>query len=89
MDTVSITKMKSIKHYLAKAQKEGFAIGQYNCSDFTQMKAIISACAELKSPVILGTSEGESKFLGLDEAVAIRNVLREKTGLPIFLNLKV
>ncbi len=79
--------MKTIKHYLAKAQKEGFAIGQFNCSDFTQMKAILASCVELKSPVILGTSEGESKFLGLNEAVAIRDVLRKKTGLPIFLNL--
>ena len=35
----------------------------------------------------MGTSEGESKFFGLEEAVALRDVLRKKTGLPIFLNL--
>ena len=83
------TKMKSknIKYYLKKAQKEGFAIGQFNFSDFTQMKGIINKGAELRSPVILGTSEGESGFFGLEEAVALRNVLRKKTGLPIFLNL--
>lgn len=51
------------------------------------MKAIVNKCAELKSPVILGTSEGESKFFGIEEAVALRNVLRKNTGLPIFLNL--
>jgi fructose-bisphosphate aldolase class II len=43
--------------------------------------------AELKSPVILGTSEGESKFFGIDEAVALRDILRKRYNLPIFLNL--
>jgi fructose-bisphosphate aldolase class II len=79
--------MKNLKDYLQKAQKEKFAIPQFNFSDFSQMKAIVAKCAELKSPVILGTSEGESKFFGIEEAVALRNVLREKFNLPIFLNL--
>jgi len=79
--------MKNLKYYLQKAYKEKFAIGQFNCSDFSQMKAIVQASYNLKSPVIIGTSEGESKFLGLEEVVALRNVLRKKTGLPIFLNL--
>jgi len=79
--------MKNLKDYFSKAEKEKFAIPQFNFSDFSQMKAIINKCAELKSPVILGTSEGESKFFGLQEAVALRDVLRKKTGLPIFLNL--
>ncbi len=81
------TKMKNIKYYLEKAQKEGWAIGQFNFSDFTQFKAIVNKAVELKSPIILGTSEGESKFFGLKEAVALRDVLRKKTKLPIFLNL--
>ena len=51
------------------------------------MKAILNSAKNMKSPVILGTSEGESSFFGLEEAVALRNVLRKKTGLPIFLNL--
>src|ERR1035437_1604984 len=79
--------MKNAKFYLEKAQKEKFAIGQFNFSDFTQMKAILEAAGKLKSPVILGTSEGESKFFGLEEAVALRDVLRKRTGLPVFLNL--
>jgi len=85
------TKMKNIKYYLENAQKGvpsgSWAIGQFNFSDFTQMKGIVNKAIELKSPIILGTSEGESRFFGLQEAVAIRDVLRKKTGLPIFLNL--
>lgn len=79
--------MKNLRYYIKKAYKEKFAIGQFNFSDFSQVKGIIQAAQNLKSPIILGTSEGESKFVGLQEAVAIRNVLRSKTGLPIFLNL--
>ena len=62
-------------------------MGHFNFSDFSQVKGIVQAARNLKAPIILGTSEGESKFIGLEEAVAIRNVLRKKTGLPIFLNL--
>ncbi|OGZ64753.1 MAG: hypothetical protein A3A98_02060 [Candidatus Staskawiczbacteria bacterium RIFCSPLOWO2_01_FULL_40_39] len=79
--------MKPLKYYFKKAYKEKFAIGQFNFSTFEQVKGIVAAAQNLKSPIILGTSEGESKFVGLQEAVALRNVLRNKTGLPIFLNL--
>lgn len=79
--------MKNLRHYFQRAQKEKFAIPQFNFSDFTQLKGVVAACARMKSPVILGTSEGESKFFGIEEAVALRNVFRKKTGLPIFLNL--
>lgn len=79
--------MKNLKYYFQKAHKEKFAIPQFNFSDFTQLKGIVAKCAELKSPIILGTSEGESKFFGIEEAVALRDVLRKKTNMPIFLNL--
>ena len=79
--------MKNLKHYFEKAETEKFAIPQFNFSDFRQMKEIAEKATELKSPVILGTSEGESKFFGLEEAVALRDVLRKRTGMPIFLNL--
>src|SRR3989338_3512597 len=79
--------MKPLKYYFKKAYKEKFAIGQFNFSTFEQVKGIVAAAQNLKSPIILGTSEGESKFVGLTEAVAMRDALRKKTGLPIFLNL--
>lgn len=79
--------MKNLKYYLKKAYKEKWAIGQFNFSDWSQVRGIMAAAQNLKSPIILGTSEGESKFVGLEEAVAMRNILRKKTGLPIFLNL--
>jgi fructose-bisphosphate aldolase class II len=79
--------MKSLKYYLNKAYRGHWAIGQFNFSTFEQVKGIIEAAYKLKSPIILGTSEGESKFVGLQEAVAIRNIIRKKKNLPVFLNL--
>jgi len=79
--------MKNLKYYSSKARKEKWAIGQFNFSDFTQLKGIVAAAEKMRSPIILGTSEGESKFFGIEESVALRNVFRKKTGLPIFLNL--
>ncbi len=51
--------MKTLKYYLQKAYKEKFAIGQFNFSDWSQVKGIVQAAQNLKSPIILGTSEGE------------------------------
>lgn len=77
----------NLKSYFKKAQKEGWAIGQFNFSNLEVLKGIIQAASAMRSPVILGTSEGESKFFGLKEAAAIVNVYKRKTKLPFFLNL--
>ncbi len=75
-----------LKKHLKKAKEEGFALGQFNFSTVEQLKGITRAAEEAEVPVILGTSEGESKFLGPEEAVALRDVLREKHS-EIYLNL--
>lgn len=72
--------------YIKKANKYGWAVGQFNVSNLEVLKAVSQAAEKMKSPVIIGTSEGESKFLGLDEAVSLVNVLKRK-GLSVFLNL--
>ncbi len=76
-----------VKNYFKQAQKERWAIGQFNTSNLETLRAIVKAAQKLKSPVIVGTSEGESKFIGLKQAVALINAFREETGLPVFLNL--
>jgi len=77
----------TIKDYFKKAQKEKWAIGQFNISNLETLRAIVKAAQNLKSPVIIGTSEGESKFMGPGEAVALVASFRKQYGLPIFLNL--
>ena len=46
----------------AKAMKGGYAIPAYNFNNMEQMQAIIQACVETKSPVILQVSSGARKY---------------------------
>ncbi|MDR0539055.1 MAG: class II fructose-1,6-bisphosphate aldolase [Spirochaetaceae bacterium] len=46
----------------AKAVKGGYAIPAYNFNNMEQMQAIIQACVETKSPVILQVSAGARKY---------------------------
>ncbi len=74
----------TVLEYFEKAQKEKWAIGQFNFSTDEQLKGIMAAAENLKSPIIVGTSEGESKFLGLKQAVALIKSFREETDFPVF-----
>ena len=77
----------NLKSYFKKAQKENWAVGQFNFSTLDQLRAIISAAKHLKAPVILGTSEGEAGFLGMEETVALAEILKSKHKVDAFLNL--
>lgn len=45
-----------------KAGKGGYAIPAFNFNNLEQMQAIVSACVETKSPVILQVSKGARKY---------------------------
>ena len=79
--------VKNLKTYFKKAQREKWAIGQFNFSNLEILQAIIRAAGNLKSPVIIGTSESESKFIGLAQAVALFETFRKESRLSLFLNL--
>lgn len=50
------------KELFAKAVKGGYAIPAFNFNNLEQMQAIIGACVETKSPVILQVSSGARKY---------------------------
>jgi len=50
------------KDMFAKAFKGGYAIPAYNFNNMEQMQAIVQACVETKSPVILQVSSGARKY---------------------------
>ena len=79
--------MKNLEYYFQKAKKEKWAIGQFNFSTMGQFRGILDAAQKLKSPIIVGTSEGESGFLDLGYAVEMIRFWREKMNIPVFLNL--
>ena len=77
----------TLKDYLKKAQRQKFAVGQFNFSTLEQLRGILDAAKKMKSPVILGTSEKESKFLGLKEILALVEISKMKYKVSAFLNL--
>jgi len=78
--------MKTLKFYFEKAKRNKFAIGQFNFSAPEQLEAIVLAAKKTNSPIILGTSQGEARFFGLEKAIILRNYYR-KIFPNIYLNL--
>lgn len=80
------------KDMFAKAMKGGYAIPAYNFNNMEQMQAIIQACVETKSPVILQVSKGARAYA---DKFILRNMARgaveyaEELGckIPIVLHL--
>lgn len=76
----------------AKAVKGGYAIPAYNFNNMEQLQAIIMACVETKSPVILQVSKGARDYANIN---LLRNMTRGATeyahelgyDIPIVLHL--
>lgn len=77
--------MKTLKQYFQEAVVGRWAIGHFNFSTADQLRAIVEAAAELKSPVMVGTSEGEAKFVGYDQAAALVKSYQQE-GHAVFIN---
>jgi fructose-bisphosphate aldolase class II len=75
-----------LRNVLEEAQNNGVAVGHFNISDWTLLKAVFASAQELKVPVIVGASEGERAFLGVAQIAAVVRSLREEHGVAIFLN---
>jgi fructose-bisphosphate aldolase, class II len=78
--------MQQLRNQLKEAQSNGVAVGHFNISDWTLLKAVCAAAQELEVPVIVGASEGERAFLGVAQIAALVRSLREEQSIPIFLN---
>jgi fructose-bisphosphate aldolase, class II len=61
------------KELFAKAIKGGYAVPAYNFNNMEQMQAIIQACVETRSPVILQISSGARKYA---DKFILRNMAR-------------
>lgn len=72
---------------LLKIAKDGnYALGHFNFGDSIVLRAIVEACKNLRSPIFVGTSEGEAQFIGHKRAVALVRAWRDELDIPIFLN---
>ena len=82
------------REMFAKAIKGGYAIPAFNFNNMEQLQAIISACVEVNSPVILQVSAGARKYANqtllrymAQGAVEYAKELNGDKGIPICLHL--
>ena len=74
----------SAKEMLEKAAKGGYAVAQININNLEWTKAVLEAVEEMRSPVILGVSEGAGKYMG-----GYKTVVGMVNGLLTELNITV
>ncbi len=83
-------KLVSAREEIKKAKAGKYAIAQLNINNLEWTKAAIEVAQELKSPVILGVSEGAAKYMGGFRAVAMMAqglVESMKITVPVILHL--
>ncbi len=80
----------SAKEMLEKAKAGHYAVGQFNINNLEWTKAILLTAEEMKSPVILGVSEGAGKYMcGYKTIVGMVEGMMEGLGItvPVALHL--
>ncbi len=78
--------MKTLRQTVKEALENKVAIGHFNIANLETLHAIVAAAVKLGQPVIIGTAEGERKFIGTEEAAILVKTLRAKYNHPIYLN---
>ncbi len=80
----------SAKDMLVKAKEGHYAVGQFNINNLEWTKSVLLTAEELKSPVILGVSEGAGKYMtGFGTVAAMVRAMDESLGItvPVALHL--
>ena len=74
----------SAKEMLEKAKAGHYAVGQFNINNLEWTKAILLTAEEMKSPVILGVSEGAGKYMcGYKTIVGMVEGMIEGLGITV------
>lgn len=74
----------NMKNILINAKEGKYAIPQFNINNLEWAKFILEECNNLNTPVILGVSEGASKYMGGYKVVTnMVNALIETLGIKI------
>ena len=80
----------SAKEMLDKAREGKYAVGQFNINNLEWTKSVLLTAEELKSPVILGVSEGAGKYItGFKTVSAMVKAMMEELNItvPVALHL--
>ena len=80
----------SAKDMLEKVREGKYAVGQFNINNLEWTKSVLLTAEELKSPVILGVSEGAGKYMtGFKTVAAMVEAMMEELNItvPVALHL--
>ena len=75
---------------LKKAKAGHYAVGQFNINNLEWTKSVLLTAEELRSPVILGVSEGAGKYMtGFGTVAAMVKAMHDELGItvPVALHL--
>ena len=75
------------KEMLARAYREGYAVGAFNVNNMEIVQGIMQAGAEEKAPVILQVSAGARKYAGQNYIVKLIEAALLESDLPVVLHL--
>ncbi|PIN76622.1 fructose-1,6-bisphosphate aldolase, class II [Candidatus Woesearchaeota archaeon CG10_big_fil_rev_8_21_14_0_10_36_11] len=75
------------KRLLEKARRQGYAVGHFNINNMEIVQGIVQAAENLKSPVILSTSEGALKYAGMNFLYELAKTAASLSTVPIVLHL--
>ena len=76
----------TLREHIQEALSKKIAIGHFNVSTLDGVWAVADAAKELNVPVIIGVSEGERDYVGVNEISAVVKSIREHRKQEIFLN---
>lgn len=79
--------LANLKHLLEKAKKEHYAVGAFNVNNMEILHAVIKASENLKSPVIIQTSEGALQYAGFEELANLCLFSAKKSKSKVCLHL--
>lgn len=77
--------MRTLRESFEDAKVGGYAIPHFNVSDLAQLRAIARVARDLDTTVLIGTSEGERDYIGVDRVVALVRSYRAE-GVAIYVN---
>ena len=77
----------TLREYLAKADREGFAVPAFNFSDIWDFLAIVEAAEEENAPVMLASNPHVADTIGVDICAAIGMTASRKAKVPLILHL--
>lgn len=72
---------------LQQASSSGYAVGAYNILNELTARAVVKACEEMGTPVILQTSTSTVKQIGIKELIGFLINIAENASIPVSVHL--